>query len=48
MPSFRTKEKDENNNLAYKGVCNPITKEFWEKINDAVLAAYQQVKEQTM
>ena len=32
----------------YRDVCFPITKEFQEKLNDAVLDTYQQAKEQAM
>ena len=32
MPSFRTKERDEYNNPIYRDVCNPITKEFRERL----------------
>lgn len=28
MPSFRSKERTENNQPVYKDVCNPITGEF--------------------
>ena len=38
MPSYKAGNK-------YRDVCFPITKEFREKLNDAVLAAYQQAKE---
>ena len=41
MPSYRTGNK-------YRDVCFPITKEFREKINDAVLAAYRLAKEQAV
>lgn len=32
MPSFRTKEMDENNKPVYRDVCNPVTKEFREEL----------------
>lgn len=41
MPSYKAGSK-------YRDVCFPITKEFREKINNAVLKTYQQAKEQAM
>ncbi len=41
MPSYKAGNR-------YRDVCFPITKEFREKINDAVLETYQQAKEQAM
>ena len=41
MPSYKAGNK-------YRDVCFPITKEFRERVNDAVLDAYQQAKEQAM
>ena len=41
MPSYKAGNR-------YRDVCFPITKEFREKLNDAVLETYQQAKEQAM
>ena len=41
MPSYKSGNK-------YKDVCFPITKEFREKVNNAVLETYQQAKEQAL
>ena len=41
MPSYKAGNK-------YRDVCFPITKEFREKLNGAVLDTYQQAKEQAM
>jgi len=41
MPSYKTGNK-------YRDVCFPVTKEFREKINDAVLDSYRQAKQQAM
>ena len=41
MPSYKAGNK-------YKDVCFPITKEFREKINNMVIDAYQEAKEQAM
>lgn len=42
MPSYKA------GNSRYRDVCFPITKEFREKVNRAVLETYQQAKEQAM
>ena len=44
MPSFRTKERDEHNNPVYKDVCNPITKEFREKMYGDILKLYEEME----
>lgn len=41
MPSYKAGNK-------YRDVCFPVTKEFREKINDAVLDTYRQAKQQAM
>ena len=41
MPSYKAGNK-------YRDVCFPLTKEFREKINNAVLETYQQAKEQAV
>jgi stage V sporulation protein G len=41
MPSYKAGNK-------YKDVCFPITKEFREKVNNAVLETYHQAKEQAV
>ena len=45
MPSFRTKERDEHNNLVYKDVCNPITKEFREELYSDILKLYDEMEQ---
>ncbi len=42
MPSYKT------SNSRYKDVCFPITKEFREKVNKAVLETYEQEKEKAV
>lgn len=34
MPSFKSKERDEHNQVIYKDMCNPITKDFHDKLYD--------------
>ena len=45
MPSFRTKERDEFNNVVYKDVCNPITKEFREELYGDILRLYDEMEQ---
>ena len=40
MPRYKTNEHDENGN-SYTDVCNPITKEFREKLYGAILETYR-------
>lgn len=41
MPSYKTKEVDENNRAIYRDVSYPITKEFREKLYSIILEAYE-------
>jgi DNA-binding cell septation regulator SpoVG len=41
MPSMKTGGKDPDGNAGYKEICNPITKEFREQMNQAILASYE-------
>ena len=45
MPRYKSNERDENNAVVYKDVCNPITKEFREELYGQILDAYEQTKE---
>ena len=40
MPSYKSNERDENNETVYKDICNPITKEFQQELSEAILSAY--------
>lgn len=46
MPSYRTNHIDDKGNHIYRDYCNPVTAEFREKLNGAVLEAYKGAKEQ--
>lgn len=48
MPSYKTKEVDENNRPIYRDVSYPITKEFREKLYGAVLEGYNREKNQRL
>jgi DNA-binding cell septation regulator SpoVG len=43
MPRYRSNERDENNGVVYKDVCNPITAEFREELYGNILEAYEKV-----
>lgn len=45
MPSYKTKEVDENNKPIYRDVCYPVTKEFRERLFGAILEKYEMEKE---
>ena len=45
MPRYKSNERDEDNAVVYKDVCNPITKEFREKLYGQILEAYDRAKE---
>ena len=41
MPSYKTKEVDENNKPVYRDVCYPVTKEFREQLYGSILETYR-------
>lgn len=45
MPSFRSRERTEQNEAVYKDVCNPITKEFRVELYGKILAVYDEMKQ---
>lgn len=45
MPSYRTKQVDENQKPVYQDVCYPVTKEFREKLYSEIVKEYEQAKE---
>lgn len=48
MQSYKTKQVDENGKALYKDICNPITKDFREKLYDAILDSYREHKPITL
>jgi DNA-binding cell septation regulator SpoVG len=44
MPSYRTKQLDEQGKAIYQDVCYPVTKEFRAKLYDTILAEYEIAK----
>ena len=45
MPSYRTKQVDENQKAVYQDVCYPVTKEFREKLYVELISSYQEAKD---
>lgn len=41
MPNYDTHEVDKDGNKIYKNLCNPITREFYENLNENILQCYQ-------
>ena len=44
MPSYKTKQIDENGKDVYKDICFPVTKDFRERLFNAVLTSYREHK----
>lgn len=44
MPSYKTKQVDENGKSIYQDICYPVTKEFREKLYGDVEKAYEEAK----
>ncbi len=45
MPSYRTKQKDENGKDVYQDICYPVTKDFRAKLYGEIEKAYEEAKE---
>lgn len=41
MPSYKSNERTEQNEPVYKDYCNPITKDFYEELTEAIINAYE-------
>lgn len=46
MPSYKTKQMDENGKPVYQDICFPVTKEFREKLYGDIKSAYKREKEE--
>ena len=42
MPRYRSNERDENNSVVYKDICNPITAEFCDELYGNILDTYEE------
>ena len=47
MPSYKTKQTDEQGKAVYQDVCYPVTKEFREKLYSEIVSQYEKAKEQS-
>ncbi|NMA74868.1 MAG: septation protein spoVG [Bacteroidales bacterium] len=47
MPSYKTKQIDEQGEAIYQDVCYPVTKEFREKLYAEIVREYEQAKEKS-
>lgn len=45
MPSYKTKQKDENGKEIYQDICYPVTRDFREKLYGEIERAYQEAKD---
>lgn len=46
IPSYKTKQTDEQGKAVYQDVCYPVTKEFREKLYAEIVSQYEKAKEQ--
>lgn len=47
MPSYKSKQLDDQGKAVYKDICNPVTGKFHDKLYGAILNSYEQAKEQS-
>lgn len=47
MPSYKTRQTDEQGKAVYQDVCYPVTKEFREKLYAEIVSQYEKAKEQS-
>ena len=47
MPSYKTKQIDENGKSIYQDICYPVTKDFRERLYGAILGEYKTQKNRT-
>lgn len=45
MPSYKTKQKDEQGKSIYQDICFPVTKDFREKLNQELIDGLEKAKE---
>lgn len=48
MPSYKVKQNGKDGKPQYQDVCFPVTKEFREKLYEAILECYKQEKEKLL
>ena len=47
MPSYKTKQVDEQGKPIYQDVCYPVTKDFREKLYNEIIAEYEKAKDKS-
>lgn len=45
MPSYKSKQLDEQGKAVYKDICNPVTSKFRDKLYNTILKSYEQAKD---
>ena len=45
MPSYKTKQVDEQGKPIYQDVCYPVTKDFREKLYNEIISEYEKAKD---
>ena len=48
MPSYKSKQVDEDGKAVYKDICNPITKGFRDQLYGAILSSFENEREATI
>ena len=48
MPSYKTKDVDENNKPVYRDICYPVTKEFREKLYGSILETHEMERQKRL
>ena len=48
MPSYKTKDVDENNKPVYRDICYPVTKEFREKLYGTILETHEMERQKRL
>ena len=47
MPSYKTKQVDEQGKPIYQDVCYPVTKDFREKLYNEIISEYEKAKDKS-
>ena len=47
MPSYKTKQVDEQSKPIYQDVCYPVTKDFREKLYNEIISEYEKAKDKS-
>ena len=47
MPSYKTKQVDEQGKPIYQDVCYPVTKDFRERLYNEIISEYEKAKDKS-